>query len=79
MGERIKDLAVIKLKDMPVRIELNRGSAHNSRSDYIHIQNDRLRLEFTDSEYLQLAMAVRAAAAKLRKYKDLDTLADENE
>ncbi len=72
MGERIRDLAKIQLKDMPVSIELNAGSAYHSDSNYIHIQNERLRLELSDREYLQIAIAVRVAADKIKKYKDLD-------
>ena len=71
MGERIKDIARIRLKDMPVNIELNAGSAYHSESNYIHIQNERLRLELSDREYLQIAIAVRVAADKIKKYKDL--------
>ena len=71
MGEKIKDITKIKLHDMEVNIELNDGNAASRKSKYIHIQNDRFRLEVTDSEFLQLAMAVRVAANKLRKYKKI--------
>lgn len=71
MGERIRDLAQIRLKNMAVNIELNAGSAYHSDANYIHIQNDRLRLELSDREYLQIAVAVRVAADKIKSYKDL--------
>ncbi len=72
MGERIKDLAKIELHDMPVNIELNAGTANKSDRNYIHIQNKRLRLELSDSEYLQMAIAVKVAADRIRKYKSID-------
>lgn len=72
MGERIRDLTKIKLHDMPVNIELNAGTAYKSDRNYIHIQNDRLRLELSDKEYLQMAIAVRVAADKVKKYKVLE-------
>ena len=69
MGERIRDITKIKLHGMPMNIELNAGTAYSADRNYIHIQNERLRLELSDKEYLQMAIAVRVAADKVRKYK----------
>ena len=72
MGEKIRNITKVSLHDMDVDIELNDGNASSRKSKYIHIQNDRFRLELTDREFIQLAVAVRVAAKKLKSYKKLN-------
>lgn len=71
MGERLYDISEIKLKDMSLKIELNDGTAESKKPQYIHLQNDRFRLALSDSEYVQMAIAIRAASKKLSKRKGL--------
>ena len=72
MGERLYDISEIKLKDMSLKIELNDGTAESKKPQYIHLQNDRFRLALSDSEYVQMAIAIRAASTKLKKRKGLN-------
>ena len=71
MGERLYDISEIQLRDMALKIELNDGTAQSKKPQYIHLQNDRFRLALSDSEYVQMAVAIRAGAKKLRKRKGL--------
>lgn len=72
MGERLYDISEIKLKDMSLKVELNDGTAESKKPQYIHLQNDRFRLALSDSEYVQMAIAIRAASKKLKKRKGLN-------
>lgn len=71
MGEKIKVISQVKLKDMTLDIELNDGTAQSKKPQYIHLQNDRFRLALSDSEYVQMAIAIRSANKKLKAYKCL--------
>ncbi len=72
MGERLYDISEIQLKDMSLKIELNDGTAESKKPQYIHLQNDRFRLALSDSEYVQMAIAIRTASKKLSKRKGLN-------
>lgn len=72
MGEKIKVITTKKLKDIEYDIELNDGTAKSKKPQYIHIQNKRFRLAVSDSEYIQMAVAIRAAARKMEDYKNID-------
>ena len=72
MGEKIKVITQTKLRDVEYDIELNDGTAKSKKPQYIHIQNERFRLALSDSEYVQMAIAIRAAAKKIQDYKDID-------
>ena len=72
MGEKIKDITVLKLKDMDVAIELNDGDASSRAYKTIHIQNERFRLQLKEAEYLQMASAIHVAAERIKKYKVFD-------
>ena len=71
MGEKIKDITILKLHDMDVAIELNDGNASTRAFKTIHVQNDRFRLQLKESQYLQIAAAVSVAAKKIRGYKEI--------
>ena len=72
MGEKIKDITVLKLHDMDVAIELNDGDANSRSYKTIHIQNERFRLQLKESEYLEMAATLHVAADRLRKIKRLE-------
>lgn len=69
MGEKIRVISQLKLRDMSMDIELNDGTAQKKKPQYIHLQNERFRLALSDSEYIQMAAAIRSANKKLREYK----------
>ncbi len=71
MGEKIKDITVLKLHDMDVAIELNDGSASTREYKTIHVQSERFRLQLKESQYLQIAAAVSVAAKKIMQYKEI--------
>lgn len=72
MGEKIKDITVLKLHDMDVAIELNDGDASSRAYKTIHIQNERFRLQLKEAEYLEMAAAIRIAAKKIREVKEIE-------
>lgn len=72
MGEKIRDMAKVRLHDMDFLIELNDGTVKARKPQYIHLQNERFRLALSDKEFIQMAVAIRAAGQKLRGYKDLE-------
>ena len=74
MGEKLRDITILHLHDMDVNIELNDGNAATRAYKTIHIQNDRFRLQLKEKEYMQMAMAIRVAADKIRSSKDLSTM-----
>lgn len=72
MGEKLKVIDTINLKDTAFDIELNAGSARSKKPFYIHIQNNRFRLALPDTEFIQMAVAIRSAAEKIKTYKKID-------
>ena len=71
MGEKLYDISEIQLRDMALKIELNDGTAASKKPQYIHLQNDRFRLALSDREYVEMAVAIRVGAEKLKKRKGL--------
>lgn len=74
MGEKIRTIKQIELKDISMDIELNDGTAKSRETKYIHLQNDRVRLALSDREYVEMAVAINTAARKIRKYKKPGTV-----
>lgn len=72
MGEKIRDLERVSLNGMDFLIELNDGTVKARKPQYIHLQNNRFRLALSDKEFIQMAVAVRAAGQKIRNYKHLE-------
>ena len=70
MGEKLCVLSKVELPSFDFDVELNAGSAASAKPYHIHLQNDRFRLDITDKEFIQMAVAVRAAAKKMKAYKD---------
>lgn len=70
MGEKLYVVSQIEMKDMKLDIELNDGTVKARKPQYIHLQNERFRLALSDTEYVQMAVAIRAAARKLEKQKN---------
>lgn len=71
MGERLYDISEIRLENIALKIELNDGTAARKKPQYIHLQNERFRLALSDSEYVQMAVAIRTASEKLVEFKGL--------
>lgn len=67
MGEKIKVIENINIKDLSFDIELNEGTVNAKRPLYIHLQNQRFRLAIPDYAYLQIAIAIHTAKRKLKK------------
>ena len=72
MGEKLYVMSKVDLPSFQFDVELNDGSAASKKPLHVHLQNDRFRLDLTDAEYLQMAIAVRTAAKKLKGYKKLE-------
>lgn len=72
MGEIIRIVSRVRLKDMSLNIELNDGTVKAKKPQYIHLQNERFRLALSDSEYIQMAIAIRTAASKMLKQKKIE-------
>ena len=72
MGEKLYVISKVDLPSFKFDVELNDGSAASKKPLHIHLQNDRFRLDLPDYEYLQMAMAVRVAAKKLKAVKQLE-------
>lgn len=71
MGEKLYDIASVKLNDMKFQVELNDGTANSRETKYIHLQNERFRLALSDSEYVQMAVAIRTASKKIMEKKKI--------
>lgn len=70
MGEKLYVVTKVDLPSFSFDVELNEGSAASKKPLHIHLQNDRFRLDLTDKEYLQMAVAIRSAAKKMKAYKE---------
>lgn len=69
MGERIKDLAKMKIGNTDFKIELN--AAYYKKDAYdIHLQCDKGRIGLTDKEFIQLATCFLAAKKQFLQYKE---------
>lgn len=67
MGEHIKNLDVITLKNKTIRIELNKNDMEDLEYD-IHIEAPYFRYNMSDHEFMKLAASVAEAKRKL-EYK----------
>lgn len=70
MGEKIKDLAEVRIGDTKFRIELNAPYHQNGKYD-IHLQCDKGRIGLSDREFLQLATCFMVAKKQLLRYKEI--------
>lgn len=77
MGELLYVISKVDISGFKFDIELNDGSAASKRPLHVHLQNDRFRLDMPDYEYLQMAIAVREAAKKIKKNKLIGDKKDE--
>ena len=71
MGKKLYVVSQVNLQDMKLDIELNDGTSKSKKPQYIHLQNDRFRLALSDSEYVQMAVAIREGAKKVMKKKKM--------
>lgn len=71
MGERIKDLAKVKIGKTDFKIELNKAYYESGSYD-IHLQCDKGRIGLSDREFLKLATCFMAAKEQFLKYKEIE-------
>jgi hypothetical protein len=71
MGEKLYVISELEYKNIKFDIELNAGSAEKKYPLHIHIQNERFRFDITESDYLQMAIAICSAKEKLVKCKNI--------
>lgn len=57
MGEKIKDLASIKIANTDFVVELNKATV-NGGNRFIHLQNKDFRLCLTEKEYIMMASSL---------------------
>ncbi len=68
MGDKIRDIGILRLKDGKYRVEIN--SPVNADSDAaIHIHGEAFRYELTDRQFYELGSAVILAAHQLARIK----------
>ena len=72
MGEKIKVIDTVDIKDLHFDIELNEGTVVAKKPLYIHLQNERFRLAVPDYEFMQMAISVYTAKRKLIIEKGLE-------
>jgi hypothetical protein len=62
MGEKIKNIKLIKIGRSEMMVELNAGTSPG-QGNIIHIQNEKMRYSLTEKEFLEFAgMVIRAKA-----------------
>ena len=71
MGEKIKVLSEISIGNNNLEIELNKATFHGGPR-YIHLQNGVFRLNFTESEFIQVVTIMNKAAKKLKALKKIE-------
>ncbi len=69
MGEKIRDLAEIRMGGADLMIELNHSVSQNYKYD-IHVQNEKFRMEFTDKDFLQIASNILLAKRNFENLKE---------
>lgn len=70
MGEKIKVLSQIKVNLSVLDIELNKETVSDGPR-YIHIQNEFVRYNLTEIEFIQLATAMNKAKKYLLHIKGM--------
>jgi len=68
MGEKIRDLSKINLGGANLLIELNHSVNPKHKYD-IHIQNEKFRIELSDSDFLQIASSILVAKKNFETLK----------
>lgn len=71
MGEKIKTFGNIFLAGSEFEVELNKATVKNGPR-YVHLQNERIRLNLSEEEFVKMLSAVRLAAYKIKKMKGID-------
>jgi hypothetical protein len=71
LGEKIKTISIIKVKTTEFEIELNKESIIGGPRS-LHIQNKDFRMGLTESEYIQLVLAVNKARRQLEYFKGMN-------
>lgn len=70
MGEKIKDLQIIKIGNSQLQIELNHSPTLGGYRD-IHIQNNIFRCSISEPEFIEMAAYVIAANKRLKELKKI--------
>ncbi len=73
MGEIIKRLTETADLESGFFVELNHATERNGPR-YVHIQNERFRLNMTEQDFLRIAASLCKARAQLVHMKGLDKL-----
>ena len=69
MGERIKNLGVIKLGSNSFVLEMNEGTKDDLFE--IHIQNHKVKFSLKDKEFIKLVACFAIAEKRFKKFKEL--------
>lgn len=70
MGEIIRKLGNILINKTIFEVELNKPVKNKEKKE-IHIQNEKLRYEFSENEFLRYALLTILAQKKLKKIKNI--------
>lgn len=68
MGEKIRNIGEIKLAKSSFIVELNKATFKNGPR-YVHIQNDKLRYNLTESDFAELVLQINKSAEKIKRMK----------
>lgn len=69
MGEKIRSIGKIKLKQQEYEVELNEP-LDELIGGMIHIQNDNFRMELSQKDFYEMASAIMLAQEQLLRIKN---------
>jgi hypothetical protein len=69
MGEKLYVASKLNYRGTTLDIELNAGSAASKYPLHVHIQNEHIRFDIIESDYIQIAVALCAAKKQLIENK----------
>ena len=70
MGEKIKDIGKLNIKEMGFDVEINEP-VDKERGAMVHIQNDGFRIEMSQRDFYDMAAAVMLAKRQLERIKNI--------
>lgn len=69
MGEKIRDINKIRICGALFMVEKNKGTHGHGKYD-IHIQNNKIRLNITEKDFIKIAACILYAEENLNSYKN---------
>ena len=69
MGEKTRNVGVLKIKNTNYEVEMNEPVSEN-RGAIIHIQNENARLDMTQREFYEIGACIMLAKRQLVKIKE---------